>query len=119
MGLTQRSGQVDASLAAEGWLRFERQCASDLQLLQLLHLSPAAFGDAAALIREPLHGLRAGDGLHLAVAVGADVAAVATLDENFANSARRLKLKLALRSRRTWPLAGVFGELFLGGSARR
>ena len=116
MGLTQRSGQVDASLAAEGWLRFERQCANDLQLL---HLSPAAFGDAAALIREPLHGLRAGDGLHLAVAVGADVAAVATLDENFANSARRLKLKLALRSRRTWPLAGVFGELFLGGSARR
>jgi len=37
----------------------------------------------------------------MAVAVGAGVAAVATLDQNFASNARRLKLKLALRTQRT------------------
>jgi len=54
LSIRQRAGHIDASLAAEVWLRFERQCANDLQPL---HVSPAAFG-AAALTREPLHGRR-------------------------------------------------------------
>ena len=94
LSIKQRTGQIHKAQAEDVWQRFERQCANDLRLL---HVSPAAFHHAATLIHEPLHGLRAGDGLHLAVAMEAGVAAVATLDENFAKNARRLKFKLALR----------------------
>jgi predicted nucleic acid-binding protein len=94
LSIKRRTGQIDASLADQVWERFERQCANELRLL---HVSPAAFHAAADLIRDPSHGLRSGDGLHLAIAVEAGVKSVATLDGNFAKNARRLKLGLALR----------------------
>jgi predicted nucleic acid-binding protein len=91
LGIKQRSGQITDIQAASAWQRFERLCAHDLQLLPV---EPATFHRAAILTLEAQSGLRAGDALHMAAALDARAASMATLDGVLAKNAARLKLKL-------------------------
>ncbi len=43
------------------------------------------------MIRDPAHGLRVSDALHLAVAIEIGTKIIATLDANMASNAMRLK----------------------------
>lgn len=91
LGIKQRTRQIDAAQANAAWQRFERLCANDLQLLPL---EPATYYRAGLLTLDATSGLRAGDALHLAAALEADARSLATLDEIFANNARRLGLEV-------------------------
>lgn len=94
LAIKQRTGQITADQGRAAWLRFERLCANDLQLLPV---QASSLHRAALLTLDAATGLRAGDALHLASALDADVTSMATLDEVLARNAKRLKLKLAVR----------------------
>ena len=94
LGIKQRTGQISADQGREAWLRFERLCANDLQLLPV---QASTFHRAALLTLDAANGLRAGDVLHLANALDVGVMSMATLDEVLASNSRRAKLKLAVR----------------------
>ena len=94
LGIKQRTGQITADQGREAWLRFERLCANDLQLLPV---QASTFHRAALLTLDAATGLRAGDARHLASVLDAGVKSMATLDEVLARNARRVKLKLAVR----------------------
>lgn len=83
---TLRPAQAKAAHAA-----FETLTAGGLRLLPV---SRAAFQQAAMLCKPTAGGLRAGDALHLAVALEAGATALAGLDRVMNASARRLQLKL-------------------------
>ncbi|MDP2170611.1 MAG: type II toxin-antitoxin system VapC family toxin [Rhodocyclaceae bacterium] len=91
LSIKQRTGQIDAAEAQTAWRQFERLCANDLQLLPM---EPATFHRAAVLTLDAASGLRAGDALHLAAALGAKAKSMATLDDVLAKNAKRMKLKL-------------------------
>jgi len=91
LGIKQRTGQIDEAEAQTAWRQFERLCANDLRLLPV---EPASFHRAAVLALDAATGLRAGDALHLAVALDAKVKSMATLDDGLAKNAKRIKLKL-------------------------
>lgn len=93
IGLKQRTGQITKSDAISARQCFERLCANDLQLLPL---EPSIFHQAATLTLDPGTALRAGDSLHLAVALEIKASSIATLDEVLARNAKRLKLRLAI-----------------------
>lgn len=90
LGIKQRTGQIDAEQAHAAWLRFERLCASDLELLPV---EPATFHRGAILTLDAATGLRAGDSLHLAMALDAKAKQMATLDDILVKNAKRMKLK--------------------------
>lgn len=91
LGLKQRTRQLSADQANAAWVKFERICANDLQLLPV---EAATFHKAATLTMDPATGLRADDALHLACAIAAGVQGLVTLDGVFAANAKRLKIKL-------------------------
>lgn len=91
LGIKQRTGQIDEVQGQAAWQRFERLCANDLQLLAV---EPATFYRAGILTLDAATGLRAGDALHLAVALEAKAQSVATLDDLFGKDARQLKLEV-------------------------
>ncbi len=91
LGLKQRTNQLTVDQANAAWVKFERVCANDLQLLPV---EAATFHKAATLTMEPATGLRAGDALHLACAIGAGVQGLVTLDAVFAKNAKRMKVKV-------------------------
>lgn len=91
LGIKQRTGQIGENEAQAAWQRFERLCANDLQLLPV---EPATFHRAAVLTLDAATGLRAGDSLHLAAALGAKAKSMATLDDVLAKNAKRMKLRL-------------------------
>ena len=91
LGLKQRTNQLTADQANAAWVKFERLCANDLQLLPV---EASTYHKAAMLTMDPATGLRAGDALHLACAVGATVQGLVTLDGVFAKNAKRMKLKV-------------------------
>ncbi len=94
LGLKQRTGQITKSDAYSAWQRFERLCTNDLQLLPV---QPSTFHQAATLTLDSDTALRAGDSLHLAVALGVKAKSIATLDEVLAKNAKQLKFRLAIR----------------------
>ncbi len=96
LGIKQRTGQITKSDANSAWQRFERLRANDLQLLPV---EPSTFHQAATLTLDSDTALRAGDSLHLAVALGGKAKSIATLDEVLAKNAKGLKLRLAIRQR--------------------
>lgn len=63
--------------------------------LRVVPVSRAAFGRAATLTAAHQHGLRAGDALHLAVAIELGATQMATLDSGLAKNSKRLGLALA------------------------
>jgi uncharacterized protein len=95
LSIKQRTNQITEDEARIAWQRFERLCANDLKLLPV---EPATFHRAAVLTLDATTNLRAGDSLHLAAALEAKAKSMATLDEVLAKNAKRMKLKLAVRS---------------------
>ena len=90
LGIKQRTGQLTESQAQAAWVKFERMCANDLQLLPV---EATTFHKAAMLTMNVAEGLRAGDALHLACAMQAKAAGMVTLDVVLAKNAKRHKLK--------------------------
>jgi len=93
----ERTGALAAKDARDAWRAFEAFCGAGLRLLPP---SREAFQTAAALARQHEHGLRAGDALHLAVALEAGAKGMATLDTNQASNARRLNLSTVALSQK-------------------
>ena len=91
LGIKQRTGQLTESQAQAAWVKFERMCANDLQLLAV---EAIAFHKAAMLTMNVAEGLRAGDALHRACAMQAKATGMVTLDAVLAKNAKRHKLKL-------------------------
>jgi len=90
LGLKKRTGQLTEPQAQTAWVKFERMCANDLNLLPV---EPMTFHKAAMLTMDAAAGLRAGDALHLACAMEAKVAGMVTLDSVLAKNAQRVKVK--------------------------
>lgn len=90
LAIKERAGMLATKDARDAWREFEAFCGVGLRLLPV---SREAFREAAALARQHAHGLRAGDALHLAIALEAGAKGLATLDATQADHARRLKLK--------------------------
>lgn len=90
MGLKQRTGQLTAEQAQNAWVKFERMCANDLQLLPV---EATTFHKAAMMTMNTAVALRAGDALHLACAVEAKCKSMATLDVVLAKNVKLFKIK--------------------------
>lgn len=90
LSIKERSGMLGAKDARAAWRGFEAFCESGLRLIAV---SRQAFKEGARLARQQSHGLRAGDALHLAVALEVGAKAIATLDVTLAANARRLKMQ--------------------------
>lgn len=84
LSIKVRRGDVQPATAKQVWNEFNVLCAGGLRLLPV---SRAAFAEAARLIRDTASGLRAGDSLHLAVALECGVTYLATLDHNLVDNA--------------------------------
>jgi len=84
-----RTGQLSELAAKAVHKEFKLLASSGLRLVPV---SRTAFKVAADLTQTPIHGLRAGDALHLAVAHEAGVKTIATLDRMMAKNAKRLKI---------------------------
>ena len=68
LSIKVRTGQLDADFADEAWGEFGIACDG---LLDLMPVAPGDFSFAAQMCRGVPSGLRAGDALHLAVALRA------------------------------------------------
>jgi predicted nucleic acid-binding protein len=90
LGIKQRTRQITGNQGAAAWQAFERFCASDMQLLPV---DAAMFHRAAVLTLGSTTGLRAGDALHLAVALEGNAKSMATLDDVLARNAKHMKIK--------------------------
>ncbi len=93
IAIKQRSGQLRPAHAKAAHAAFEELAAGGLRLLPV---SREAFHRAADLSRPHRDGLRAGDALHLAVALEAGAKTLAGLDKMMNGAARRLGLQLAI-----------------------
>lgn len=80
--------QQDADFA---WETFEQSCQGDLELLPVL---PQDFSHAAQLCRVAASRLRAGDALHLAVALRQNCQQLLSFDRNLNINAQATGLKL-------------------------
>ncbi len=85
LSLKERRKEITAEGARAVWAEFELFRATGLRLVPV---SREAFQVAAQKTREPLSGLRAGDSLHLAVALEVGVSSIASLDGLLATNAR-------------------------------
>jgi predicted nucleic acid-binding protein len=93
LGIKQRTGQITKRDAQAAWQRFERLCTNDLELIAI---DPGTYYRAAVMTLDASSGLRAGDALHLATAMGAKARSMATLDTVLAKNAKLAKLRLTL-----------------------
>lgn len=91
LSLKERSGALAARDAKAAWRNFETFFQSGLRLLPV---NRGTFEAAAKMTREPAHGLRAGDALHLAAALEMGAQTIATLDTVMTANAKRLKMKV-------------------------
>jgi predicted nucleic acid-binding protein len=78
LSIKVRSRQLDADLADEAWNEFGAACDGRLQLTPVVATD---FSLAAQMCRVPQSSLRAGDALHLAVAVRSECSAMLCFDE--------------------------------------
>jgi hypothetical protein len=85
LSIKVRRGEVKQKQAQAAWKNFESFCQSGLRLVPV---SRQAFGQAAQLVRNVPGGLRSGDSLHLAMAIEAGAASIATADINLAKNAQ-------------------------------
>ena len=90
LSIKERSGTLSARDAKAAWRSFETFCQAGLRLASV---SRRAFAEAAKMARQPAHGLRSSDALHLAVALEIGAKTIATLDSMMASNAKRLKIK--------------------------
>ena len=86
-----RSRQLTEAHAKRVRMEFDRFAAGGLRLAPV---SRTAFSQAAEMVKQHQHGLRAGDSLHLAVALELGASHMATLDATLAKNAKRKGLEL-------------------------
>lgn len=90
LSIKVRQGHVRPDTAQQVWDEFDVLCAGGLRLLPV---SRNAFAEAARLVRQADSGLRAGDSLHLAVALSCGARCLVTADGNLEANARRQGLE--------------------------
>ena len=91
LSIKLRTGQISAANAKR--VRKEFGVLADGGL-RIVPVSRSAFVRAAEMVKLHDHGLRAGDSLHLAVALELEASHMATLDRTLAANARRNGMKL-------------------------
>ena len=84
LSLKVRRGELTAKQATAAWKEFGDFCQSGLRLLPV---SRKAFDEAAQMVRDAPSGLRAGDSLHLAMAIEAGASGFATADDTLGKNA--------------------------------
>lgn len=90
MSIKLRTGQISDANAKQVRKEFELLSDGGLRIVQI---SRDAFRRAAEMCRAHDHGLRAGDSLHLAVALELGASHMATLDGTLAMNAKRYGIK--------------------------
>ena len=93
LALKQRTSQITSKQGNAAWKVFSQFCEGHLRLLPL---DREVFSQAAQLVRNSKSGLRAGDALHLALALCVKSEAFFTLDVRLAESAGQSKLPVIL-----------------------
>jgi len=91
LALKERTGQLGCEQCDEAWQVFSEFCSGGLRLLPL---EREIYANAAQLIRVSPNGLRAGDALHLELALQVRAEAFFTLDTRLAASAQQSGLSL-------------------------
>lgn len=91
LSIKLRTGQINETNAKRVRKEFELLAKGGLRIVPV---SRDAFGRAAEMVRQHDHGLRAGDSLHLAVALELGASHMATLDGTLAANAKRNGMKL-------------------------
>lgn len=91
LSIKLRTGQINEGQARMVREEFELLAGGGLRLVSV---SRDAFRRAAAMVRQHDHGLRAGDSLHLAVALELKASRMATLDATLAANVKRLGIRL-------------------------
>lgn len=91
LALKQRTAQLTQKQGNIAWKVFTGFCSSALRLLPL---ERDVFAKAAQLVRASHTGLRAGDALHLALALHLEAEAFLTLDSVLHKNARQHRLPL-------------------------
>lgn len=86
LALKARRGEITTEDARVLWSEFERFRGAGLRLIPVTRM---AFADAARMVCEAASGLRAGDSLHLAVALEVGATHLATVDATLAANAKR------------------------------
>lgn len=90
LALKQRTGQVSQQSCSYAWEQFQTLCRRDLTLLPA---ASAHFHQAALAILKSTASLRAGDALHLAIALENKTQGLVSLDEGLLKNAKLLKIK--------------------------
>ena len=85
LSLKVRRGELTTRQASSAWKGFEEFCEGGLRLLPVTR---KAFEQAAMLVRDAGSGLRAGDSLHLAMAIEAGAVGFATADDTLEKNAK-------------------------------
>ena len=91
LSIKLRARQLSETHAKRVRKEFDRLAAGGLRLAPV---SRTAFSQAAEMVKQHQHGLRAGDSLHLAVALELGASHLATLDGTLAENAKRRGLEL-------------------------
>lgn len=91
LAIKVRTGQFDSALADEAWEAFGAVCDEELTLVPM---QAADFATAAQMCRIPQANLRAGDALHLAVALRQGCDGFLALDASLNVNAQASGLKL-------------------------
>lgn len=91
LSIKLRTGQINNANAKRVGKEFELLAVGGLRVVPV---SRDAFGRAAEMVRAHDHSLRAGDALHLAVALQLGASHMATLDRMLAENAKRNGMKL-------------------------
>jgi predicted nucleic acid-binding protein len=90
LSIKERRGDLSAAAAQAVWDEFDAFCGTGLQLAAV---GRAAFETAAHLARDASNGLRAGDSLHLSMALELGATRIATTDGVLASNARKRGLE--------------------------
>jgi predicted nucleic acid-binding protein len=91
LSIKERTGALSAAAAHAVWGELEAFCGTGLPLVPV---SRQAYGRAARLARDAPSGLRAGDALHLAVALEIGASRIATTDALLDANARNQGLEV-------------------------
>lgn len=91
LSIKLRTGQIGEANAKRVRKEFALMAEGGLRIVSV---SRGAFGRAAEMVKPHAHGLRAGDSLHLAVALELGASQMATLDRTLATNAKRHGMEL-------------------------
>lgn len=90
LSIKVRRGEIKPSVSKGLLQQFDEWVASEVQLLPV---DSSDFLQASYMCADAASGLRAGDALHLAIALRCQTSHVASLDQNMLKNARRLGIE--------------------------